>query len=400
MKEILILSDKDYDALDLLLGTYIEELKEMDFPTLGYVTIRRHIKSVCGASILLSYHVSNKGYLTIKAQGENSPLMMNPRKPKSFEIVLDINTPEAKILKADADPEAIEWLNKEVDKDGHTNLQRLLSYYIPSDYVINYCRPLLNTNGNGELFPVKDFHDIVGKYTHDMITKYRREHLTDGWDVVSLTDNQLIKVLQTIYDNRIEIEHENTSLTRFCLALYSTTFKSTQYWFFERNGKELYVKSAIAKPTDKKLGFIVEIGDDSVKLTTHTDDFLTQERENDEPMWQYITRLYFCINSFMLHFGDVTMEIETKTAQAQSEKKQSKKHHHSTVRMFKTYKLIRNWKSQARKKVEITCPAWGVRGHYRHYKNGKVVFIEGFVKGKDRANYKGKEYALMPYSEA
>lgn len=32
----------------------------------------------------------------------------------------------------------------------------------------------------------------------------------------------------------------------------------------------------------------------------------------------------------------------------------------------------------------ITCPCWGVRGHYRHYKSGKTVFVKAFKKGKDR----------------
>jgi len=50
---------------------------------------------------------------------------------------------------------------------------------------------------------------------------------------------------------------------------------------------------------------------------------------------------------------------------------------------------------KGKKKVIIICPAWGVRGHYRHYKNGKVVFISPYTKGKDRNNYQPKEYGLF-----
>ena len=32
----------------------------------------------------------------------------------------------------------------------------------------------------------------------------------------------------------------------------------------------------------------------------------------------------------------------------------------------------------------ITCEAWEVRGHYRRYKSGKVVFIKPFKKGKNK----------------
>lgn len=32
----------------------------------------------------------------------------------------------------------------------------------------------------------------------------------------------------------------------------------------------------------------------------------------------------------------------------------------------------------------IQCPCWDVRGHYRHYKSGKVIFIQSYRKGKDK----------------
>lgn len=43
---------------------------------------------------------------------------------------------------------------------------------------------------------------------------------------------------------------------------------------------------------------------------------------------------------------------------------------------------------------DIQCPCWEVRGHYRHYKSGKVVFVKSFKKGKNRATVepKQKEY--------
>ena len=33
---------------------------------------------------------------------------------------------------------------------------------------------------------------------------------------------------------------------------------------------------------------------------------------------------------------------------------------------------------------EITCPCWEVRGFYRHYKSGKVIWVNSFKKGKQR----------------
>ena len=45
----------------------------------------------------------------------------------------------------------------------------------------------------------------------------------------------------------------------------------------------------------------------------------------------------------------------------------------------------------------ITCPNWGVAGHWRHYKSGKAVWVKPYRKGRERRNpeaYQPKEYAL------
>ena len=39
----------------------------------------------------------------------------------------------------------------------------------------------------------------------------------------------------------------------------------------------------------------------------------------------------------------------------------------------------------------INCPCWNVRGHYRHYKSGKVVFIKNYEKGKEKGKVKPKD---------
>lgn len=47
---------------------------------------------------------------------------------------------------------------------------------------------------------------------------------------------------------------------------------------------------------------------------------------------------------------------------------------------------------------KMGCPCWGVIGHWRTYKTGKVVWIAPYEKGKHRGNhllYQSKEYQLM-----
>ena len=40
---------------------------------------------------------------------------------------------------------------------------------------------------------------------------------------------------------------------------------------------------------------------------------------------------------------------------------------------------------------KIQCPCWSVRGHYRHYKNGNVVFIKSHEKGKEKGKNKPED---------
>ena len=39
----------------------------------------------------------------------------------------------------------------------------------------------------------------------------------------------------------------------------------------------------------------------------------------------------------------------------------------------------------------INCPCWSVRGHYRHYKSGKVIFVKEHEKGKQRGKEKPRD---------
>lgn len=39
----------------------------------------------------------------------------------------------------------------------------------------------------------------------------------------------------------------------------------------------------------------------------------------------------------------------------------------------------------------INCPCWSVRGHYRRYKNGRVIFVKSYEKGKEKGKATPKE---------
>ena len=49
-----------------------------------------------------------------------------------------------------------------------------------------------------------------------------------------------------------------------------------------------------------------------------------------------------------------------------------------------------------KRKFARSCTAWGVRGHYRRYKSGKVVYIKSHVRSTEKEKYSDRECALFP----
>lgn len=106
-------------------------------------------------------------------------------------------------------------------------------------------------------------------------------------------------------------------------------------------------------------------------------------------------------NYIVYHGMDALFDVEEKEAHQRVHKAQKGKKRKPTVRLYKCYTLKKDWESAPRLKqpIKYTCPAWGVRGHIRHLKNGKEVYVRPCVKGKDRNKYVGKEYKLLKQEE-
>lgn len=47
------------------------------------------------------------------------------------------------------------------------------------------------------------------------------------------------------------------------------------------------------------------------------------------------------------------------------------------------------------KKIVRVAECWSVRGHYRHYKSGKVVYIKPFEKGTNKGKIVPKKYDIV-----
>ena len=97
-----------------------------------------------------------------------------------------------------------------------------------------------------------------------------------------------------------------------------------------------------------------------------------------------------------------TMESKKQVIGGQSRKLLSilEKEDDTLLKQFKMLMLVLYYMAVYRyepsddfkkKRKPITCPCWSVRGHYRHYKSGKTVWVSPYTKGKERGKIEPKK---------
>lgn len=116
-------------------------------------------------------------------------------------------------------------------------------------------------------------------------------------------------------------------------------------------------------------------------------------RENDElidiiPPMQFME--YIIRESKKKTYEYVIKEEKEVTEHTKNKKVKNNKKEYNLLDAIKIYQKNEGEK----RKYEITCESWDVRGYFRHYKNGKVIWIAPFKKGKKRKEENNKEYKL------
>lgn len=360
-----------------------------------------------GRTLIADFSTTNY-LINVSCDCEIPTLLMNPKPFNKFNIVLDANSKDLKAVKTTYDPIARAFLDTE-DDVGRTNLNMLLVLYFSGCIMFDILWMLTKRNGN-EFRPLPNITKVAMEYINGRLLVIRNKQLIDGWDTISLTEKQIDKISSIFEKNEINLDFFHYAIEKFCFINFDG--KAQHYYFYTLKSGEL--ECEYKTPTSHKtIPFSVtfaprptEDGTIDLDMTLNNKEedteILTRKcKDSDKSYWEWMIGMFFVINTFMLNYGDVSLDVEEKEAIAPSNKKHNKKQERTSSRLFKSYTLKKRWASAvARKHAEITCPCWGVRGHFRHYRNGKVVFIEPFVKGKEKDKYKGKEYALLPYKDA
>ena len=241
--------------------------------------------------------------------------------------------------------------------------------------------------------------------------KSHEEYDAKGWDHIFLKADEFKQISDLIRDDLLALNRWDIS--EVALKRVAFHFMDYTHYFTVVSSNMLHLRSWVDLPEEKdgtwdvecdlqftrtgiKLRFPAEYArkDGSESLY----EFLVSEDENGRQQFETFAMMFMTLNYFLLHYGEIAFQVKEIVCKKPSRKRAAPTADKDRkVRLIKSYTLKRGWKNKVeRKKAEIRCLAWGVRGHYRHYKNGRTIYIAPFVKGKEREKYAGKEYVLLP----
>lgn len=253
-------------------------------------------------------------------------------------------------------------------------------------------------------------------------------------DKVFLNAEQLDYIIRALFplhkrENKAEDENEINSFTFKVLDLLEhlplTKFEmvtpqtSTRYFY---NKKENIVRAENGKifmefkcyPKDEAFDMVNYGCKGNTYLKKEVKRMLYEDKKDAEKetklkpavMMTYASFLaieYYLLQNLPKIKRDVKYRIQKESKPKDETKRQNKKEALHIVKLEKldyefpsTDILKSKGTRNAGAIYQFVCECWGVRGHYRHYKNGKTVFIKPYEKGKKRnqGNYIEKRYVV------
>lgn len=116
-----------------------------------------------------------------------------------------------------------------------------------------------------------------------------------------------------------------------------------------------------------------------------------------------LSMIFISIMNFIVHYKEDREYIEVRKTTTKKPNKKKNNRPKKNVRYIPSRNYIINRVPseeeviQERKKRERHTEAWRVRGHYRRYKSGKVVWVRPYIKG-DKSKLQPSEYKVRDFT--
>lgn len=238
-------------------------------------------------------------------------------------------------------------------------------------------------------------------------------------DIIKLSRDSLDKITDTI---RPLIEQKKILISDFTdgdklpfpkMTLVIGNDRPVTNYVYQKETKKLFVEQHDRTKEENLLKVVHEIGtiNDSEKellfesKTIYKNSVVSDDVYFKSPMPSHegstyisITLwLFFCINYFVRTLPTCYVKNTKRVNETYVEGKGIYKKTKSKIVLKNEYILNLTKYSTTHIRHIFKCLCWGVRGHYRHYKNGQTIFIQPYRKGKERNNlnaFKEKNYIL------
>lgn len=193
-----------------------------------------------------------------------------------------------------------------------------------------------------------------------------------------------IALILLFSNENIELKIEGETLDKILITMLNST------------GKKMFTCTVyeFITASDPKLGidFGYQIGINFLQKFIANDNELNDVFE--ESIRQTTRMVYEIMIYIMFHKEDVQFEKAVKKHDIHKPKK-SNKQKKRKIYLERHYKLVgmdNSNRVNSSKKRKYSTESWSVRGHVRRCKNGKVIFVKPYIKGK--GNQVSKEYKL------
>lgn len=441
---ILTLSKQDYNDFAYILKKETAIFNSIHKPYPRMFTLRYPLLSAEGRNTLITYkYTSASRTLDIYVEPEAQTVLMTKEDPDElhfgrfgtrkmnddgrYAFSVEVHNEDNKgvnykLVKLPENPTRRMWLSSRIEWDGgsvaerkSTPVEMILQLFYWGCSIVAFLpfavTRTVDAKGVEHIRTVKNFRENALAGIDRYMKEEYEKHKFDGWDVVRLTFDQFEKIVDMMDETDLITDMSVLPLEKFAIQLQNPG-ENGYIGKYVADGKQLkFWCSTTDRSTGEGVDGLIRIErtvnplTGAAKLVSH---FEGDERL-DSPLFlpcgnwttiEAIFNFFLYVESFMLNYKDETMDVEERVCENQSQPGKRKKHHRNAVRLFKSYTLKKAWKSKVkRKKAEIHCLAWGVRGHYRHYRNGKVIFVNSYIKGKEREKYAGKDYLLLPEAQ-
>ena len=219
----------------------------------------------------------------------------------------------------------------------------------------------------------------IDKVTRIIISSNSKMDLIIKW----YQDNQDLEFISPIDKGYVELkeeslgfsfEHKN-NIANICIYAYSSNNNLHPIVSFDYNPKTDTISNELYHcPTDRI-------------------QYMRAILKVDNTIGKEILK-YRAIMNFMVYHREYVIADNTKASTGAHQSHKVTSNHHTNSLSSKIYISDSISKKNLRITSKHNSPSYEfeVRGFYRHYKSGKVVWVDGFTKGKGKGKKQAKEY--------